>query len=44
MQVQVEKDGEFIIYSYDPEHWDSVVEFYEKAYQNCEIESYWVSR
>lgn len=44
MQVQVEKDGVFYNYGYDPEHLDSVVEFYEKAYQNFEIESYIITR
>jgi hypothetical protein len=40
MQVQVEKDGQFVTYGYDPCHVEGVTEFYEKAYQNGEIESY----
>jgi hypothetical protein len=44
MQVQVEKAGEFITYGYDPEHIESVTEFYEKAYQDGEIEGYIITR
>lgn len=44
MQVQVEKDGQFITYGYDPEHIESVTEFYEKAYQDGEIEGYIIAR
>ena len=43
MQVQVEKDGKFTTYLYDPAHLDGVKEFYEEAYQNFEIESYIIS-
>jgi hypothetical protein len=44
MQVQVEKNGEFITYGYDPEHLEYVKDFYEKAYQDGEIESYIIFR
>jgi hypothetical protein len=40
MQVQVEKDGVFTTYGYSPEHIEGVTEFYEKAYQDGEIDSY----
>lgn len=43
MQVQVVNNGKTNIYSYDPEHYDGVVAFYENAQTNGEIESYTLS-